>query len=134
MEKQTTGVRRPKALRVIVGLYSTLVLVSFATTIYRLQARQADWTLPDHAYLHAPGILILLGCLGFVLLRRWAVYAFGLLLALRLREFAAAFFMDEISDVFLVWVPRAMHLSLAALAFFYGLHLWRKGPLREGVY
>jgi hypothetical protein len=145
MDNQTTAVRRPVALWVLVGVYSTLILGSFAFTIYlqfwssysdKFGARFADWTLLDYAISYHPGILILLGCLGLVMLRRWAVYVFGVLLALRLRELAMALLRDDLPEdaVILVWLPNAMFLATAAIAFFYALHLSRKGTLRKGVY
>jgi hypothetical protein len=144
VENQTAVVRRPIGLWVLVVLYSSLILLSYAIQFYMrfhsqyghtLEARYADWTLLDHVISHYPGILILLGCLGLVLMKRWPVYVFGLLLALRLREFAMSFFRDVPPEaVWLVWVSHAFSLFTAAVAFFYALHLWRKGMLRRGVY
>jgi hypothetical protein len=144
MENQTVVVRRPIGLWVIVGVYSTLILLSYAIQFYMrfrssyseaLEARYADWTLLDHVFSYYPGILILLGCLGLVMMKRWAVYVFGVLLALRLRELAVALVRDISPDAaFLVWVTHAFSLLTAAVAFLYALHLWRKGILRTGAY
>jgi hypothetical protein len=144
MEKQTTVVRRPIGLWVLVGLYSSMILLSFGTAIYmrfwssysdRLQAQHADRTLLDYAIQYHPGILVLVGCLGLVMLRRWAAYVFGILLALRLREFVAALFRDEMANApaFLIWPSHIMSLSLATIAFSYSLYLWKKGTLRKGM-
>jgi hypothetical protein len=144
MENQTKTLRRPIGLWVLVGLYSAMVLLSFGTAIYlryfssfsaRLQDRHADWTVLDYVFVYYPGILVLLGCVGLVMLRRWAVYPFALLLGARLRDLVLALLREWDPDVpeMMVWFPHTVHPALAAIAFFYALHLWRNGTLRKGV-
>lgn len=144
MENTTTAVRRPVGLWILVGLYSTLILLSFGTQVYfrfwseysgMLEAKYEGWTLLDYVIMYYPGILILLGCLGLVMLKRWALYVFGALLALRLREFVVILFRDIAPDTaHMVWPSHAFSLLTAMIAFFYALRLWKKEILRKGVY
>lgn len=139
-----TTLRRPFALWVIVGLYSSLILANYAFMVYmrfwsnhrsRFEAMYADWTLLDYATRYYPGVLILIGCAGLVMLRRWAVYVFALLLILRLRESALRFFADQHPDAppILLWLPHVMMIVPPLLVFLYALHLARKGTLRKGI-
>jgi hypothetical protein len=100
----------------------------------RLQALYADWTLLDYAIKFYPVWLTVLGCVGLVMLRRWAVYVFGVFFALRLRECVLPFFREDSPDVsaLIVWLPRVVLLLVPAIAFLYGLYLWKKGTFRKG--
>lgn len=128
----------------LAGIYSTLILLGQGIHLYlrfwsshsnTLRSRYDDWTVLDYVFNFYPGILILLGCLGLVMMKRWAVYLFGVLFAARLYEFAAALFRDVPDDVtHMVWANHSFSLLVAAIAFFYSGNLWRKGILRTGVY
>ena len=139
---KTTAVRRPLALWILVGLYSALVLGQFGLLVYMrfwgslrssLAAKYADWTILDFAATYYPSVLLLIGCVGLVMLRRWALCAFGILLILRLREVALLFFRDDVPEeqVFIFWLPRLIAVVIAAIPTLYALHLVRSGTVKE---
>lgn len=83
-----------------------------------------------------PGLLILLGCVGLVMLRRWAVYVFAVLLVLRLREAVFRLPEDQHPDAppILLWLPLVMTIVPPLIALLYALYLARKGTLRREVW
>ena len=98
-----TTLRRPFALWVIVGLYSSLILANFGLMIY-MRLRWAVY-----------------------------VFALLLILRLResvLRFFAD---QHPDAPPILLWLPHVMMIVPPLLVLLYALHLARKGTLRNGI-
>jgi hypothetical protein len=140
-----TTIRRPVALWIVVGLLMTPLLANYALQIYvrfwssyrsQLEARHADWTLLDYVVRHYPGVLILIGCIGLVMLRRWAVHVFAILVVLRLREAVFRLLEDQQPDVppIVLWLPLVMMIVPPSIGLLYSLYLARKGTLRKGFW
>ncbi len=144
MDQNAVPRRRPLALWVIVVSFSSLVCLNVAVQLYlrfwsphrhALAARYADWSLLNFAENFYPSLLIVVGCIGLLMLRRWALYAFGFLLLLRAWELVSVPFPGEFpeSSGFLPLMVAARIIP-PAIGFLYAWHLVRNGTLRKGVW
>lgn len=135
--ENVSSIRRPLLLWIILVIYSLFIALSVSMQVSihfseKYGASFAHLTIFDYLINFYPLIVIAVGIIGLFMLKRWALYVFALLTAIRVYEFAWGIYIGNVSQLpdLAFWLSLIFPPLFLLPALIYTMYAVKTGVLR----